>query len=170
VFSLNGDTLISGSGSSDNIVCLWDMTSGYRRAVNRNIPGYFRGITRGMASEDVYVVSNLDGSTTLWKIIDEGDRCRAVPPWINATGGLRVTGASVQGIRGLSQVNKKLLKQRGAEGEPESQLLEASKKVIAMASVMSKLKQSTGQATLDISNTDLPDEQPGSQDGQTRDS
>ncbi|KAG0220994.1 hypothetical protein BGX31_010314, partial [Mortierella sp. GBA43] len=60
-----------------------------------------------------------------------------------ASGALEVAGLSMQGVRGLSQLNKQLLRQRGAEGDPVSKLQEAGKKVIAIASVLSKLKQPT---------------------------
>jgi hypothetical protein len=44
----------------------------------------------------------------------------------------------------LSQLNKQLLRQRGAIGEPEYLLHEAGKKVATMASVVSRLKQLSG--------------------------
>ncbi|KAF9344573.1 hypothetical protein BGX34_005518, partial [Mortierella sp. NVP85] len=47
---------------------------------------------------------------------------------------------------GLSQLNKQLLMQRGAVGEPAHRLREASKKVATMASVVSKLKSPSDRA------------------------
>ncbi|KAG0220780.1 hypothetical protein BGX31_010539, partial [Mortierella sp. GBA43] len=48
---------------------------------------------------------------------------------------------TIQDARGLSSLNKQLLKQRGAVGEPEFLFYEASKKVVAMASALSKFGQ-----------------------------
>ncbi|KAF9348693.1 hypothetical protein BGX34_002290, partial [Mortierella sp. NVP85] len=47
------------------------------------------------------------------------------------------------GVQGLSDLSKRLLKQRGATGEPGVRLREASKKVMRMTSVVSKLKSSS---------------------------
>jgi hypothetical protein len=46
----------------------------------------------------------------------------------------------------LSKLNTRLLKQRGATGEPTNRLREASDKLTSMASVISKLKSSSGSA------------------------
>jgi WD40 repeat protein len=154
-YSLNGETLFTGC--DNNIVRLWDVTSGQSRVIS-NIHGDFQQIIRGIDSEHVYAITWMGGTLCVWRVIDDGDRCRVIPPWVNTTGELIVSGASVQSVRGLSQLNKKLLKQRGAEGEPEYQFIEASKKVVAMASVLSKLKQPTRRGSLVISNTDQPDE------------
>jgi hypothetical protein len=123
-----------------------------------NIYGDFQQLIRGIDSEHVYAITWMGGTLRVWRVIDDGDRCRVIPPWVNTTGELIVSGASVQSVRGLSQLNKKLLKQRGAEGEPEYQFVKASKKVVAMASFLSKLKQSTRRESLEISNTDQPGE------------
>ncbi|KAG0201236.1 hypothetical protein BGX31_003857, partial [Mortierella sp. GBA43] len=98
----------------------------------------------------------------VWKIVDEGDRCHLSALWISATGALDVTGATIQDARGLSLLNKQLLKQRGAKGEPESLLMEKSKKLVAMASVLSKLREpmeSTSEQQQTSSTTQLPREQ-----------
>jgi hypothetical protein len=50
-------------------------------------------------------------------------------------------GAFIQGVRGLSQVNRHLLKQREVQGEPENAFRGASKRLVAMASAASMLKQ-----------------------------
>ncbi|KAG0197033.1 hypothetical protein BGX31_005025, partial [Mortierella sp. GBA43] len=55
-------------------------------------------------------------------------------------GALNLTGACIQDVHGLGQLNKELMKQRGADGEPIGHLQEAAKKVLGIASVLSKLK------------------------------
>lgn len=52
------------------------------------------------------------------------------------SGVLTMAGATNQDVHGLTLLNKKLLEQRGATGEPEDLLREASKKA-AMPSVIS---------------------------------
>jgi prophage tail gpP-like protein len=86
------------------------------------------------------VTGSNDGAVLMWKIIEDENQCRAKLYWSSSAGALAVTGASIQGARGLTQVNKQLLKQRGAVGEPEHLLREASKRVLAMASVASRMK------------------------------
>jgi hypothetical protein len=71
-----------------------------------------------------------------------------------------VTGASIQDVRGLGSHNKQLLRQRGAVGEPENQFREASKKVIAMVSVVSQMRQPSDSIAY------ISDEQPQHQNEQ----
>lgn len=152
LYSLNGDTLVSGSAQG-NIIRLWDVASGQCRAVIRDIRGDFQGtlgLTRGINSEDFFVTTDSNQGSVVWKIVDEGDQCYLSPRLAGANGALEVTGMSMQDVRGLSQPNKQLLRQRGAVGDPEMQLREVGKKVTAMASVMSKLKQPAKQAALGI--------------------
>ena len=53
---------------------------------------------------------------------------------------LTVTDTIIQDAKGLSDINRQLLRQRGAVGYPAPRLHEASKKLMSMASVVSKLK------------------------------
>jgi hypothetical protein len=50
-------------------------------------------------------------------------------------------GASIEGVKGLSQLNKLVLRQRGAEGEPYVGSRVAIKKVINMASAISRFQK-----------------------------
>lgn len=158
-YSLNGDTLISGSNT---VIRLWDVVSGRCRAILPDVHGNVRDFIPRSTLEDILVVTSSDNGDAVWKIVDEGDRCRLSALWISATGALDVTGATMQDARGLSQLNKQLLKQRGAKGEPESLLMEKSKKLVAMASVLSKLREpmeSTSEQQQTSSTTQLPREQ-----------
>ncbi|KAG0219605.1 hypothetical protein BGX31_011256 [Mortierella sp. GBA43] len=69
--------------------------------------------------------------------------------WGTAGEGLVVSGASIQGVKGLSRLNMQLLEQRGAIGEPYQSSREAVKKVINMATVVSRLKQNSRAAVSD---------------------
>jgi WD40 repeat protein len=161
-YSQDGDTLISGC---NNEIRLWDVVSGQCRSVIRDIYGEVQGFTRGSSLGEVYVVTRLDtDEKNLWRIIDEADRCHLGSLWINASGQLEVTGATIQDVRGMSQLNKQLLKQRGAQGDPELLFPETSKKVVAVASALSKLGQSverTNEQDQTPPMTELPKEQAG---------
>ncbi|KAG0228003.1 hypothetical protein BGX31_006763 [Mortierella sp. GBA43] len=143
VFSIDGDTLVSGA--SDGIVRLWDVSSGQcRAAVQGGQISTVLGITRHPASGEINLFTSAsNGSMLVQTVIDERDQCRLSLKWIATRGELMVREASVQGARRLSQLNKDLLRQRGAQGEPEYRLREASKKVLAMASVVSRIQKPT---------------------------
>ncbi|KAG0199615.1 hypothetical protein BGX31_004259, partial [Mortierella sp. GBA43] len=66
--------------------------------------------------------------------------------------------ATIQDVRGLSQVNEQLLKQRGALGEPLHRLREASKKLTSMASALFKFKSPTHNMEAESSATNLTDD------------
>jgi len=140
-FSPQGDHL--ASVSSDNTIRLWDVASGQCRAVIRG-HDYIRCIAWGTHLDVNYLVDGYeDGTVGLWEVINEGDRCVVRLRWRATKGGLTVKGASIQDVQGLSLVNRKLLEQREAVGEPVNLLREASKKLIKMGSVVSKLKPSS---------------------------
>jgi hypothetical protein len=82
-----------------------------------------------------------DGSVLKWQVIDEEGQCHVRLCWGATNGSLTVIGASIQGVRGLNSLNKQLLNQRGAEGEPVNRLCESSKKLITMGSVISQWRQ-----------------------------
>jgi len=75
------------------------------------------------------------GSVRRWDVIKEGDQYRVHMRWRSTNGQLAVEDACVQDVQGLNELNRRLLKQRGARGEPNVPLREAGKKVMAMASV-----------------------------------
>jgi hypothetical protein len=70
--------------------------------------------------------------------------------WRSTNGQLTVEDACVQDLHGLNELHRRLLKQRGATGEPSVPLREVGKKVMTMASVVSKLKPSTGTDALNL--------------------
>ncbi|KAK3805366.1 MAG: hypothetical protein J3Q66DRAFT_446011 [Benniella sp.] len=89
---------------------------------------------------DSFITGYESGSVRRWDVIKAGDRYHVRMRWRSTNGQLGLKGACVQDVQGLSDINKRLLKQRGATGEPTVRLRETSKKVMTMASVVSKLK------------------------------
>jgi hypothetical protein len=77
--------------------------------------------------------------------IKEGDQYRVHVRWRSTNGQLTVEDACVQDVQGLNDLKKRLLKQRGATGEPSDRLRETSKKVMSMVSVVSNLKSSSNK-------------------------
>jgi WD40 repeat protein len=135
----------------DKTVRLWDVASGECRAVIKDFQGTIRAISWRSTSDGNYLVTGEEGGSVLmWKVTEDEDQCRVSPQWSASNGKLILIGATVQGVRGLTQLNKQLLKQRGAVGEPEYQLYAASKRLITMSSVISKLRQASSEVVLGI--------------------
>jgi len=151
------------SGGQDKTVRLWNTSSGQCRAVIRNFQGEVRSIVWSTISDAYYLVTGCaDGSILKWQVFEEEeeDQCRVQLCWSATNGTLTMMGATLQDARGLSQLNHSLLKQRGAIGEPEHVLREASNKLITMASVVSKIKRPPAEPAMDTSvAADLAEEQ-----------
>ncbi|KAF9180813.1 hypothetical protein BGZ51_005886 [Haplosporangium sp. Z 767] len=136
-YSPNGEWI--ASGGLDGTARLWDIVSGQCLAV---IPGFCGCVTNVIwkvsPSGCFLVTSSDDKSVRLWKVTQEGkqvDLC-----WSSAQSTFSVSGTSIQGVQGLSEVNRKLLQQRGAVGMPASSFHGAGKKVIRLASVAARFK------------------------------
>jgi len=113
-YSEKGDLLASGSW--DNTVRLWDVASGQCQAVIPNIPGSVYGVTWIPSTDASYLVTCCEyGYVLKWQVIEEEGQYHVRLCWSATNGSLAVTGASIQGVRGLTSTNKQLLKQRGAK-------------------------------------------------------
>ncbi|KAF9350444.1 hypothetical protein BGX34_001221, partial [Mortierella sp. NVP85] len=143
----------------DKTVRLWDVVSGHCRGVIQNFQGHIYGVAWSPIPDANYLVTGCqDGSVLKWQVVEEEDQCHVQLCWGAINGSLAVSGASIQAVRGLTSLNKQLLEQRGAEGEPEDLLHEASKKVITMASVVSQMRRPSVPDS--VSTTNISDQLP----------
>jgi WD40 repeat protein len=126
---------------------LWDATYDQSRVLVENINTPIRDIAWDTTSDVNYLVAGgEDGSVRMWQVVEDGDECHVRLRWRTVNGELVVTGTLIQDVHGLSQIDKQLLKQRGATGEPIDHLRTATKKVTSMVSVLSALKQQPTRA------------------------
>ncbi|KAF9347507.1 Coronin-7, partial [Mortierella sp. NVP85] len=158
-----GDLL--ASGSFDMTLRLWDVATGQCRAVVRNFQGGVYGVAWIPSDDGNYLVTGCqDGSVLKWQVIEEEGQCHVKLCWTATNGSLTVTGATIQDVRGLTSLNKQLLGQRGAVGEPENLFRETSKKLITMASVISRTREPSDRMVPDpCSTTNTSDVQPQQQ-------
>ncbi|KAF9361730.1 hypothetical protein BGX34_006953 [Mortierella sp. NVP85] len=149
LYSSEHDLLVSGSC---NMVRLWNPTTGQCQAVIQNLPGAISSIAWDLSSGTKLIIGFEDGSLLNWQIIGEEDQCRVRLCWSSLT----VTGATIQGVRGLTPLKGKLLKQRGAIGEPVHLFRDAGKKISSMVSVVSELQRSSGEPVLNVASVLKP--------------
>jgi len=148
VYSLSGNLLATwddeGEGRLWNVetgVCYWTFAypSGWdsrHSLMSRNVVWTFSDVVS-------FVTGGRDGTLRGWEVVKEGDQCRVRMRWRTTNGQLAVEDTNVQDVEGLSDLNRRLLKQRGATGDPNHRLRETSKKVTSMAFVVSKSKSSS---------------------------
>jgi len=152
VYSSRGDVVISAS--DDMSVRLWDVTSGQCRAVIEDYKDRVMDIawieTPGM---NYLVVGCEDGFVGMWQVKFDQDNFHVTLRWKPTKAELDVEDATIQDVQGLSQLDKQLLIQRGAVGEPAHRLRDTIKKVNTMASVVSTLKTPSGRLVEDSDST-----------------
>ncbi|KAF9346162.1 hypothetical protein BGX34_004136, partial [Mortierella sp. NVP85] len=152
------------SGSEDKTIRLWDATSGQCHAVIESIKSTIASIAWSTTSDvNCFVAGHNDGNVCMWQMIENGDACHVRLRWRTVNGELTLTDTLIQDVRGLNRLNKQLLKQRGAKGEPIDRLRETSKKAMQIASVLSILKRPSTKAVLGSASTgnlasDLPEQ------------
>ncbi|KAK3828974.1 MAG: hypothetical protein J3Q66DRAFT_435407 [Benniella sp.] len=139
LYSSRGDLIVTAS--NDKSVRLWDVTSGQCRAVIQGLQDTVNAVSWTEVSGVHYLITGCgDGSVGRWRVEMNEDHCPVTLHWMTMTGALNVKDTSIQDVLGLSHPNKQLLMQRGAVGDPVHRLREASKKLVTMASAVSRLK------------------------------
>ncbi|KAI7817892.1 WD40-repeat-containing domain protein [Gamsiella multidivaricata] len=154
VYSPSGQQI--ASGSRDNTVRLWDVSSGQCLAVVQGFYGSITSIAWNSTPNGTYFATGCwDKSVRMWQAIEEEDRYQVRLHWSSMHDRLTVSNTSIQNVQGLSKINMWLLEQRGAVGKPIPPLgyREASKKLMAMASVAYKLKASSNHSMVDTAAT-----------------
>ncbi|BBE09534.1 NB-ARC domain protein [Mycoavidus cysteinexigens] len=113
VYSPSGEQL--ASGGNDKTVRLWEVTSGECLRVIQGFNGDVNSVAWEETSKGSYLVTgSADKSVRRWEVKKEGEEYKVRLCWSKGPGYLTASGAFLEGIEGLSKVNEKLLKQRGA--------------------------------------------------------
>ncbi|KAK3824839.1 MAG: WD40-repeat-containing domain protein [Benniella sp.] len=116
VFSPRGDLI--ASGSRDNTVRLWEVTSGQCRAVIERFQSSVECLAWTTRSGVEYLVTGEgNGTVQLLQVNEIEGRFSVRLCWNSCPPQLNVAGASIQNVRGLRDVNRQLLTQRGAVDE-----------------------------------------------------
>ncbi len=116
-YSPSGEQI--ASGSEDNRVRLWETKTGKCLAVVPGLGEAIRSIAWKTTPDGIFLAIGCDDkSVRQWKIIEEEGHYQVRLCWSSMHDRLIVSNISIQNAQGLSQVNTKLLKQRGEVGEP----------------------------------------------------
>jgi len=115
-FSPKGDRIVTISGETAR---LWDVASGQCQAETEIEDSIKCVAWSTMPNANCFVTGCDSGSVCMWKVIEEGDKCRLRWHWRSVSGELHMLYALIQDVHGLSPLNMHLLKQRGTDGEPD---------------------------------------------------
>ncbi len=144
VYSPSGTQI--ASGGQDKAVRLWETQTGQCQMMIQDC-----GIVTSLAWKETsdghhyLVIGSMDNSVRQWEVKKEGEEYKAVFCWSSTHSFMTVRGTSIEGVRGLGEINQKLLKQRGAVGEPSSRSREASQEIITDA----RFRQVSNPGSLD---------------------
>ncbi|BBE09979.1 NB-ARC domain protein [Mycoavidus cysteinexigens] len=103
------------SSSSDHTVRVWDVVSSQCRSVIQGFLGEVKSVAWKATPDGNYLVTGSSNRLIRqWQVIVEGERYQVVLRWISPHAELTVKETLIDGVEGLSGMNKQLLKQRGA--------------------------------------------------------
>ncbi|MCX8566759.1 MAG: WD40 repeat [Glomeribacter sp. 1016415] len=120
-YSPSGTQLASGSW--DNTVRLWNVSSGQ---CLRKIEGFSDVVLsvawQGLSEWKYLLTGGHDNLMRKWEVKKDGAGYKVKLVWMSRPEALVVTDTLIEGVRGLNEVNHKLLKQRGARFSENSVL------------------------------------------------
>ena len=138
VYSPQGHLVVSAG--DDNSVCILDAVSSQCRAKIQDFQDWVNDVAWVGTPHGDYVVAGCeDGVVGMWQVIDDGKHCRVRLHWRTTNGELNMKGAVVHGAKGVRPLNRQILKQCGANGEPAPYFPGEGRKLVAMNSVVSRL-------------------------------
>ncbi|CAO3568767.1 unnamed protein product [Mortierella alpina] len=153
-YSPNGEQIVSSS--KDKTVRLWGTVSGTCLAVIYGFNGVVYSIALQISMEGYYLLTGCDDkSVRLWKVTEEANSCVVRLQWTSGITTLTTSDTIIQGMQGLSEVNRRLLQQRGSIGEPSSRLRDASRKASNVAYAISKFKMRRTRNLRDVTKAPL---------------
>ncbi len=115
VYSPSGAQI--ASASQDNTVRLWDVASGQSRAVIESFGrGIYSVVWKTTPDSTYLVIGSGDRLVCQWQVIEEGDEVQVRLRWLSPHSKLEVRATSIDGVEGLNELNRRLLKQLGAVG------------------------------------------------------
>ncbi|BBE09681.1 NB-ARC domain protein [Mycoavidus cysteinexigens] len=108
------DTQIA-SGSEDHTVRLWEVSSGVCLRVIQAFTGPVLSVAWTERDGHQYLVTgSLDKSVRHWELQKEAEGYKLKLNWSSGHGALSVADMLLEGVEGLSEMNVRLLRQRGA--------------------------------------------------------
>ncbi len=127
-YSLNGDQIASGGG--DRTVRLWEVASAQCLRVIQDFSEPVDSLAWKMSRGKEHLLASSGKSVSQWEVKKEGSGYKVVLYRISRQDVLTVTNTLIEGVQGLNAVNKRLLRQRGAVGEPFSRSRNAIQNLI----------------------------------------
>ncbi len=112
VYSPKGDLL--ASGGSDFTVRLWDVETGECLKVIQDYALVTSLDWKEISGDQYLAIGGADKTIRQWKVEKEGEEYKEIFCWSTGHDFLTARGALIEGVKGLSEINLKLLKQRGA--------------------------------------------------------
>ncbi|WP_284271753.1 WD40 repeat domain-containing protein, partial [Mycoavidus cysteinexigens] len=115
VYSPSGTQIASGSGGYDKTVRLWEVSSGVCLRVIHEFRWYVYSVAWTERDGHQYLVSGSgDRSVRQWELQKEAEGYKLKLNWSSGHGALSVADMLLEGVEGLSEMNGRLLRQRGA--------------------------------------------------------